>query len=66
MYICICNAVTESQVHKAAEQGARSLEDLQMDLGVATCCGQCADDACTALEGARQRAINVTQIAGQV
>lgn len=55
MYICICNAVTEKQVHKAAEQGASSLEDLQMDLGVATCCGQCADDACTALEGARQR-----------
>ena len=55
MYICICNAVTEKQVHKAVEQGASSLEDLQLDLGVATCCGQCADDACTALEGARQR-----------
>lgn len=54
MYICICNAVTEKQVHKAAEQGAQSLEDLQTGLGVATCCGQCADEACTALEGARR------------
>lgn len=66
MYICICNAVTESQVQKAAEQGASSLEDLQMDLGVATCCGQCADDACTALEGARKRTITTTQLAGRV
>ena len=66
MYICICNAVTEKQVHKAAEQGASSLEDLQIDLGVATCCGQCADDACTALEGARQRSPSASKAASQV
>ena len=39
MYVCICNAVTEKQVKHAALEGASSLEDLQMDLGVATCCG---------------------------
>jgi bacterioferritin-associated ferredoxin len=54
MYVCICNAVTEKQVKHAALEGASSLEDLQMDLGVATCCGQCADNACQLLKGARQ------------
>lgn len=54
MYVCICNAVTENQVKHAALEGASSLEDLQADLGVATCCGQCADNACLLLKGARQ------------
>ncbi|MEM6640883.1 MAG: (2Fe-2S)-binding protein [Pseudomonadota bacterium] len=51
MYVCICNAVTEKAVRDAAHKGARSLEDLKADLGVATCCGQCADRACAALAG---------------
>ncbi len=65
MYICICNAVTEKQVHEAAANGACSLEDLQSDLGVATCCGQCAEDACSALSGARQH-LNITHVPGAV
>jgi len=50
MYVCICNAVTEKQVQHAALEGATTLEDLQTDLGVATCCGQCADSACQLLK----------------
>lgn len=42
MYICICKAVTEDQVHQAIEQGATRVRDLQMQLGVATQCGACA------------------------
>ncbi|MEI2416657.1 (2Fe-2S)-binding protein [Orrella sp. JC864] len=45
MYVCICNAVTERQIHASVEQGATSLADLQFELGVATCCGCCADTA---------------------
>lgn len=60
MYVCICNAVTEKQVREAACAGARSLHDLQCDLGVATCCGQCAPHAeslLTRAPGAEARAL---------
>ncbi|MFK8017039.1 MAG: (2Fe-2S)-binding protein [Gammaproteobacteria bacterium] len=52
MYVCICKAITEKQVRQAASDGARSLQDLQCGLGVATGCGQCAEDACNVLAGA--------------
>ncbi len=42
MYVCICNNVTESDVHEAVRDGARTLECLADSLGVSTCCGQCA------------------------
>ena len=45
MYVCICNGVTETQIRAAVSDGARSLRELRADLGVATCCGKCADCA---------------------
>lgn len=45
MYICICNAITERQVVDAVAQGATTLQDLQANPGVATCCGCCAGTA---------------------
>lgn len=42
MYVCICKRVTDSQIHEAIGRGARKLEDLSRELGVATGCGQCA------------------------
>jgi bacterioferritin-associated ferredoxin len=50
MYVCLCNAITEREVTAAVDLGARTLEDLQHGLGVATCCGKCADCACALLE----------------
>lgn len=41
MFVCICNAIKESQIKKAIEQGHDSLEALQAELEVATCCGGC-------------------------
>lgn len=41
MFVCICNAVRESQIKKAIGQGHDSLEALQAELDVATCCGGC-------------------------
>ena len=41
MYICICNAITERQIVRAAEQGARSPQDLAHGLGVGLGCGRC-------------------------
>ncbi len=50
MYVCICNAVTDKQIRRAADAGARDLRDLRQQLGVATGCGQCATEACRVLD----------------
>ncbi|MCS7101678.1 MAG: (2Fe-2S)-binding protein [Burkholderiaceae bacterium] len=50
MYVCICAAVTESQVREAASAGVRTLAQLQATLGVATGCGCCREFAQQLLE----------------
>ena len=45
MYVCICNAITDKQIRKAADAGARDLWDLQRELGVAVGCGSCKEMA---------------------
>jgi bacterioferritin-associated ferredoxin len=45
MYVCLCNAVTERQIRDVVERGARSLDEVQRCLPVATCCGCCEDTA---------------------
>lgn len=45
MYVCICQAVTERQIHQAAQNGARTLKDLRHCLGVSAECGRCAQCA---------------------
>ncbi|MFV0282808.1 MAG: bacterioferritin-associated ferredoxin [Castellaniella sp.] len=56
MYICVCNAISERQLQDAIAQGAANLADLQAQLGVATCCGSCADTATEYLPGGRYAA----------
>jgi bacterioferritin-associated ferredoxin len=41
MYICICKAVTESQIDEAYGNGATSIRDLVKILGVGTECHKC-------------------------
>ncbi|MFW2176427.1 MULTISPECIES: (2Fe-2S)-binding protein [unclassified Moraxella] len=41
MFVCICNAVKEAQIKEAIRQGHDTLESLQNELDVATCCGGC-------------------------
>jgi len=43
MYVCICNAITDKQIRKAAESGVTSLWELQKELGVASNCGKCRE-----------------------
>ncbi len=45
MYVCICNSVTDKQIRKAAARGVDNLLELREELGVASCCGRCADVA---------------------
>ena len=53
MFICICNAITERQVQAAVADGATTLSDLQGQIGVASCCGCCAETAMEYLPGGR-------------
>jgi bacterioferritin-associated ferredoxin len=41
VYICLCNAITDREIVRAAEAGARSTDDLAAQLGVGTGCGRC-------------------------
>lgn len=41
MFVCICNAVKEAQIKQAINEGHDTLESLQAQLDVATCCGGC-------------------------
>ena len=45
MYICICNAVTDSAIRDAVEGGARSLCELSFRTGCSTQCGRCVPRA---------------------
>jgi len=55
MYVCICNAITDRQIRKAAESGVRDLWGLQAELGVATKCGSCKETAAEILRENRQK-----------
>jgi bacterioferritin-associated ferredoxin len=43
MIVCVCKAVSERSVRQCFEAGASSFEELQIELGVATCCGCCEE-----------------------
>jgi bacterioferritin-associated ferredoxin len=45
MYVCICAAVTDREVRKAAAAGADTLDKLTMALGVGAGCGCCREAA---------------------
>jgi bacterioferritin-associated ferredoxin len=45
MYICLCKAITGSEIVRAVEQGARSQRDLANELGVGLGCGRCTSCA---------------------
>lgn len=55
MYVCICQQVTDRDIREAvASEGARSMRDLQRQLGVASTCGCCAPCARDVLTTALQ------------
>ena len=45
MYICLCNAITDKQIIRAAEEGARTEDDLAQGLGIGLGCGRCTSCA---------------------
>ncbi|MFM1850155.1 MAG: hypothetical protein RL446_994 [Pseudomonadota bacterium] len=53
MFICVCRAVTEQQIHEAVGRGACTLKDLRNELGIAQECGSCGRCAKECLRKAR-------------
>lgn len=50
MYVCICKAVTDKQIRRAAAGGVDNLYELREALGVASGCGSCAGMAQSILD----------------
>lgn len=40
MIVCICNRISDRDITRHAHAGM-SFDDIQLELGVATCCGAC-------------------------
>jgi bacterioferritin-associated ferredoxin len=45
MYVCLCKAVTDSQIREAVEEGALHVSHLAERCGLGTGCGRCQDTA---------------------
>ena len=41
MYVCICKAVTDTQIKQAIHDGAHSLRKIRNELGAMSQCGKC-------------------------
>jgi len=51
MFVCVCNAITEAQVRESVAAGADTLEALQLETGLGSCCGTCTEVAGSYLPG---------------
>ena len=62
MYICVCAAVSDKAIRAAVAEGANTLDDLRIDLGVAMNCGSCASAAEGVICAAKARLIHVDEL----
>jgi len=52
MYICVCNAVTDSDIRAAVGSGVRNMKQLGKATGCGSACGCCKEMATDVLEQA--------------
>jgi len=45
MYVCICNAIKETELRRTVYNGTRTAEGAYADLGVQFACAQCEEHA---------------------
>lgn len=45
MIVCVCQRVSDRDIVRHVRNGCTSFDELQMETGVASCCGRCADCA---------------------
>ena len=41
MIVCVCKSVSDRTIRASIDEGMDSFDELQFELGVATCCGKC-------------------------
>lgn len=54
MYICLCKAITDTDIKEAAKNGATSIKDLRRDLQLSIECGHCVSSARKCLKMVQQ------------
>jgi bacterioferritin-associated ferredoxin len=52
MYVCVCNAVTDSRIQNSVDDGVRTFKQLSKATGCGTTCGSCRDEATEVLQRA--------------
>jgi bacterioferritin-associated ferredoxin len=55
MIVCICKAVSDKRIRRAAGEGVTHMRELSRELGVGTCCGKCVPQAREILAAAQPR-----------
>ncbi|MGV2287080.1 (2Fe-2S)-binding protein [Trinickia sp. YCB016] len=43
MIVCVCKSVSDRKIRAAIAEGMDTFDELQFELGVATCCGKCEE-----------------------
>ncbi|MEJ2768037.1 (2Fe-2S)-binding protein [Mycetohabitans sp. B46] len=43
MIVCVCKSVSDRTIRASLASGASTFDELQFELGVATCCGKCEE-----------------------
>lgn len=43
MIVCVCKSVSDRKIRAVIAEGADTFDELQFELGVATCCGKCEE-----------------------
>lgn len=41
MIVCICNNISDREIHTAVRSGVTTINGLRDELGVSACCGKC-------------------------
>lgn len=62
MIVCVCNNVSDREISQAVKFGVATMEELQRDLGVAACCGQCHSCAKQVLASALEKESTHAQV----
>jgi len=60
MIVCVCRRVSDRDIERHVRNGCASFDELQMDSGVASCCGRCTDCARDVFDSASARNTNTS------
>lgn len=62
MYVCLCKAITDSQIREAVAKGATQFGQVRQDLGIASQCGKCGILARDIFDESIERTIDNDQL----